>query len=72
MENRRILVRCIKDCHDIKNGDIVELEEYGSYISYIRDIRFATKQEQEISLLFNNINNEMKQGVNNACSDTAS
>ncbi len=43
MENRRILVRCIKDCYDIKNGDIVELEEYGSYISYIRDITFYRK-----------------------------
>ncbi len=43
MENRRILVRCIKDCYDIKNGDIVELEEYGSYISYIRDLTFYRK-----------------------------
>ncbi len=43
MENRRILVRCIKDCHDIKNGDIVELEEYGSYMSYIRDLTFYKK-----------------------------
>ena len=43
MENRRILVRCIKDCYDIKNGDIVELEEYGSYICYIRDLTFYRK-----------------------------
>ncbi len=43
MENRRILVRCIKDCRDIKNGDIVELEEYGSYINYIRDLTFYRK-----------------------------
>lgn len=43
MENSRILVRCIKDCHDIKNGDIVEVEEYGSYINYIRYLTFYRK-----------------------------
>ena len=39
-------------------------------IKQIRDIRFATEQEQEISSLLSNIRNEMIQGANNACSDT--
>lgn len=38
----------------------------------IRDIRFATKQEQELSLLLNNISNEMNQGGSNACNHAAS
>lgn len=38
-------------------------------VSYIRNISFETEQEREISLLLNNINNEMKQGVENACSN---
>ncbi len=59
MENRRILVRCIKDCHDIKNGDIVELEEYGSYISYIRDLTFYRKDH------FVNLSLYRKERINN-------
>ena len=43
MEDNRILVRCIKDCLNINKGDIVELEEFGSYISYIRDLTFYRK-----------------------------
>lgn len=43
MGNRKVLVKCIKDCLDIKNGEIVELEEYGSYINYIRDLTFYRK-----------------------------
>ena len=43
MENSRILVKCIKDCLDIKNGEIVEVEEFGSYMSYIKDLTFYRK-----------------------------
>jgi len=47
----------------VNQFDDVQVE---NCVSYVRDIRFARKQEQEISLLLNNINNEMKQGAKNA------
>jgi hypothetical protein len=59
MENSRILVKCIKDCLDIKNGEIVELEEYGSYINYIRDLTFYRKDH------FLNLSLYRKELINN-------
>ena len=59
MENSRILVKCIKDCLDIKKGDIVELEEFGSYINYIRDLTFYRKDH------FVNLSQYRKERINN-------
>lgn len=59
MENSRILVRCIEDCLDIKKGDIVELEEFGSYINYIRDLTFYRKDH------FVNLTLYRKERINN-------
>ena len=59
MEDNRILVKCIKDCLDIKKGDIVELEEFGSYINYIRDLTFYRKDH------FVNLSQYRKERINN-------
>jgi hypothetical protein len=59
MENSRILVKCIKDCLDIKKGEIVELEEFGSYMSYIKDLTFYRKDH------FVNLSLYRKERINN-------
>ncbi len=59
MENSRILVRCIEDCLDIKKGDIVEVEEFGSYMNYIRDLTFYRKDH------FVNLSLYRKERINN-------
>lgn len=43
IENKKVIAKCTKDCLDIKKGDIVEVEEFGSYKSYIIGITFYLK-----------------------------